>query len=64
MLDDFEAAAQLIAKILRRRCGNTKARMAKKAGEEIKNISEAKIVPSGVVRLMKLQDQGWSYIRP
>ena len=45
-------------------CGNTKAKMAKKAGKEIKLISEAKNVPSGVVRLMELQEQGWSYIRP
>ena len=45
-------------------CGNTKAKMAKKAGKEIKLIAEAKIVPSGVVRLMELQEQGWSYIRP
>ena len=27
-------------------------------------IAEAKKVPSGVVRLMELQEQGWSYIRP
>jgi intracellular sulfur oxidation DsrE/DsrF family protein len=40
------------------------ARMAKKAGKEIKLIAEAKIVPSGVVRLMELQEQGCSYIRP
>ena len=45
-------------------CGNTKAKMAKKAGKKIKLIAEAKIVPSGVVRLMELQEQGWSYIRP
>lgn len=45
-------------------CGNTKAKMSKKAGKEIKLISEAKNVPSGVVRLMELQEQGWSYIRP
>ena len=63
MLDNFEAAGQLVAKIY---AGDaeTKERMAKKAGKEIKNISEAKIVPCGVVRLMELQDQGWSYIRP
>jgi intracellular sulfur oxidation DsrE/DsrF family protein len=45
-------------------CGNTKAKMTKKAGKEIKLISEAKIVPSGVVRLIELQENGWSYVRP
>jgi uncharacterized protein len=27
-------------------------------------IAEATVVPSGVVRLMELQEQGWSYVRP
>ena len=27
-------------------------------------LSEATIVPSGVVRLMELQEKGWSYVRP
>ena len=26
--------------------------------------ADATIVPSGVVRLMELQEQGWSYVRP
>jgi intracellular sulfur oxidation DsrE/DsrF family protein len=27
-------------------------------------VPEATVVPSGVVRLMELQEQGWSYVRP
>jgi len=27
-------------------------------------VSDATIVPSGVVRLMELQEQGWSYVQP
>jgi len=45
-------------------CGNTLAKMEKKAGKKIKLVSEAKMVPSGVVRLIELQEQGWSYVRP
>ena len=45
-------------------CGNTKAKMTAKAGKEITLISEAKNVPSGVVRLIELQEQGWAYVRP
>ena len=45
-------------------CGNTKRKMTKKAGKEITLIPEAKNVPSGVVRLVELQENGWSYIRP
>jgi hypothetical protein len=27
-------------------------------------VPEATVVPAGVVRLMELQEQGWSYVRP
>jgi uncharacterized protein len=45
-------------------CGNTHKNMSKKAGKKMVLVSEAKIVPSGVVRLMELQEKGWSYVRP
>jgi len=45
-------------------CGNTKENMEKKEGHPITVLSEAVIVPSGVVRLMELQEKGWSYVRP
>ena len=45
-------------------CNNTKEGMEKKEGHPITVLSEAVIVPSGVVRLMELQEKGWSYVRP
>ena len=45
-------------------CNNTKEGMEKKEGHPINVLSEAIIVPSGVVRLMELQEEGWSYVRP
>ena len=45
-------------------CGNTHTKMSKKAGKKITLLEEAKIVPSGVIRLMELQEQGYSYLRP
>lgn len=45
-------------------CGNTHRKMSAKAGKKIKLMSEAKMVPSGVVRLIELQEKGYSYIRP
>jgi uncharacterized protein len=45
-------------------CHNTMMGMEKKEGHPIPIVSEAKIVPAGVVRLTELQEQGWSYIRP
>lgn len=45
-------------------CANTQANMSKQEGKEIKLVSEAKMTPSGVVRLAELQGQGYAYIRP
>ena len=45
-------------------CNNTKEGMERKEGHVIVMLPEATIVPSGVVRLMQLQEQGWSYVRP
>ncbi|HXO72903.1 MAG TPA: DsrE family protein [Bradyrhizobium sp.] len=45
-------------------CNNTKQGMEKAEGKAVPIVSDATIVPSGVVRLMELQEQGWSYVRP
>jgi intracellular sulfur oxidation DsrE/DsrF family protein len=45
-------------------CNNTKQGMEKTEGHAVSVVPEATIVPSGVVHLMELQEQGWSYVRP
>ena len=45
-------------------CGNTLNKMQEKAGHDIALMSEATVVPSGVVRLIELQEQGYAYVRP
>jgi intracellular sulfur oxidation DsrE/DsrF family protein len=45
-------------------CGVTKAGMEKAEGHPIPIIAEARVVPSGAVRLIELQESGWSYIKP
>jgi uncharacterized protein len=45
-------------------CNNTKQNMEKAEGHAVSIVPEATVVPSGVVRLMELQEQGWSYVRP
>jgi intracellular sulfur oxidation DsrE/DsrF family protein len=45
-------------------CNNTKQNMEKAEGKGVPIIHDATLVPSGVVRLMELQEQGWSYVRP
>src|SRR3954465_10265166 len=45
-------------------CGNTQENMSKTENKKIPLVSQATVVPSGVVRIMELQEQGWSYVRP
>jgi intracellular sulfur oxidation DsrE/DsrF family protein len=45
-------------------CGNTQANQSKAENKPIVLVDEAKVTPSGVVRLMELQRQGYAYIRP
>jgi intracellular sulfur oxidation DsrE/DsrF family protein len=45
-------------------CGNTQEKMHKAENKDIPIIPQAKIVKSGVVRVMELQEQGWTYVKP
>ena len=45
-------------------CGNTRENMTRVEAKDIPIISQATVVKAGVVRLMELQERGWSYLRP
>jgi uncharacterized protein len=45
-------------------CEHTKAAMEKREGKPVPMIAEVTMVPSGVVRLMQLQDEGYAYVKP
>lgn len=45
-------------------CGNTHQKMSEKVGKSIPLMGEASVVPSGVVRLIELQENGYAYVRP
>ena len=45
-------------------CGNTQENMRKVESKDIPIIPEATVVKSGVVRVMELQEQGWTYVKP
>ena len=45
-------------------CGNTRENMTRIEAKDIPLISQAKVVKAGAVRLMELQERGWSYLRP
>jgi len=45
-------------------CGNTQQNMQKAESKNISLIPQAQVVSSGVVRVMELQEKGWTYVRP
>jgi intracellular sulfur oxidation DsrE/DsrF family protein len=45
-------------------CNNTKEGMEKREGKAVSLVSQAELVPSGAVRLIELQERGWTYLRP
>jgi intracellular sulfur oxidation DsrE/DsrF family protein len=45
-------------------CGNTRRIMEQNEGHPLSLVDGVQVVPSGVVRLVELQEAGWSYLRP
>ena len=45
-------------------CANTMKKMKKKSGKDVPLLPQAEVVASGVMHLVKRQEEGWSYIRP
>jgi intracellular sulfur oxidation DsrE/DsrF family protein len=62
--DRIKAIAEKMPSISFKACGNTQENMGKAENKEIPLVSQATLVKSGVVRVMELQEQGWTYVRP
>jgi len=45
-------------------CGNTMAAIERKTGKEPELLEGVQKVDAGVIRVMELQEQGYSYVRP
>ncbi len=45
-------------------CGNTMSNQSKQENKEITLLPEARVVPTGIGRIVELQEQGWTYVRP
>lgn len=60
----IKAIAESTPAISFKACGNTQENMHKTENKDIPLIPEAKVVKSGVVRVMQLQEQGWTYVKP
>ncbi|PZX12812.1 hypothetical protein LX81_03519 [Palleronia aestuarii] len=62
--DRIETMSMELSNLKFSACQNTLDGMEKKAGHEIALMQEASMVPSGVVRLIELQEDGYAYVRP
>ena len=60
----IETLALSTPEISYKACGNTQQYMQKAESKDIPIIPQAQVVASGVVRVMELQEQGWTYVRP
>ena len=60
----IKAIAESTPSISFEACANTRENMSRAESKEVPLISEAKVVKSGVVRVMELQEQGWTYVKP
>ena len=62
--DRIKAIAEKMPSISFKACGNTQENMRKAENKKIPLVAQATLVKSGVVRVMELQEQGWTYVRP
>ncbi len=62
--DRIKSMAESRPSISFKACGNTQENMSKTENKKIPLVPQASVVKSGVVRVMELQEQGWSYVRP
>jgi len=62
--DRIKAIAEKTPSISFKACGNTQDNMHKAENKDIPLVAEATLVKSGVVRVMELQELGWTYVRP
>ena len=45
-------------------CGNTRQNMSKAENRSIPIMSQAEVVTSGLIHIMELEEQGWTYVKP
>ena len=45
-------------------CGNTLGKQSASENKQISLVPEARIVSAGIARVVELQEEGWTYVRP
>jgi intracellular sulfur oxidation DsrE/DsrF family protein len=62
--EGIEAAKAAIPGLVLSMCNNAKTAAEKREGHAITPLSGVTVVPAGIVRVMELQEQGWTYVKP
>jgi uncharacterized protein len=60
----IETMALSTPEISYKACGNTQENMHKAENKDIPIIPQAQVVKSGVIHIMQLEEQGWTYVKP
>lgn len=60
----LKSIAESLTSVVFTACGLTIMTMEKLEGKSVPIVPQAKIVKTGVARVIELQEQGWSYVRP
>ena len=60
----IETMALSTPEISYKACGNTQENMHKAENKDIPIIPQAEVVKSGVIHIMQLEEQGWTYVKP
>jgi uncharacterized protein len=62
--DRIETMALSTPEVSFKACGITRENMRKAEDKDIPIVPQAEVVPSGVVRVMQREEEGWSYVKP
>jgi uncharacterized protein len=62
--DDIKQTRAKVPQITFGACNNTKRAMERTENKIIPIIPEAHVVPAGIVRLVELQEEGYTYVKP
>lgn len=62
--DRLKSISQSMPNVAFAACGNTMTNMSKAEGKTVELLPNVAVVKAGVLRIMELQEKGWSYVRP
>ena len=60
----IETLAMSTPEISYKACGNTQENMHKAENKDVPIIPQAEVVKSGVIHIIQLEEQGWTYVKP